>query len=79
MTETHEELQAKLAEARKKQILDAASRVIAMSGYHRATIKQIAKEARVADGASSGRRTLPRRSPETSRPSLLDTCGIAFN
>jgi TetR/AcrR family fatty acid metabolism transcriptional regulator len=50
MTETHEELQAKLAEARRKEILDAAARVIAMSGYHKTTIKQIAKEARVADG-----------------------------
>jgi TetR/AcrR family fatty acid metabolism transcriptional regulator len=39
-----------LITARKQQILDAATKVFAEKGFHRATIKEIAKAAGVADG-----------------------------
>ena len=43
-------IQAVIAEARRDQVLDAATRVFAERGFHKATIKQIASEAGVADG-----------------------------
>lgn len=36
--------------ARRNQILDAAARVFAQKGFHPTTIKDIAREARIADG-----------------------------
>lgn len=39
-----------LIEARREQVLDAATKVFAERGFHKATIKQIAREAEVADG-----------------------------
>src|SRR6266852_9291010 len=39
-----------LAAARRKQILDAATQVFAEKGFHRATIKEIARQAGIADG-----------------------------
>lgn len=39
-----------LADARKNQILDAATHVFAEHGFHAATIKEIAQQAGVADG-----------------------------
>src|SRR5215475_4761073 len=49
MTE-HDPIQAQLIAARTNQILDAATRVFAEKGFHRATIKDVAKAAGVADG-----------------------------
>ena len=43
-------IQALLTEARREQVLDAAAKVFAERGFHKATIKQIAREAEVADG-----------------------------
>jgi TetR/AcrR family fatty acid metabolism transcriptional regulator len=43
-------IQEQLAAARRGQILDAATRVFAEKGFHRATIKAIAREAGIADG-----------------------------
>ncbi len=40
-----------LVEERKKQILDAAAKVFAAKGFERATIADIAREARVAEGS----------------------------
>lgn len=39
-----------IAEARRTQILDAAFEVFAQKGYHKATIKDVARAAGVADG-----------------------------
>jgi AcrR family transcriptional regulator len=39
-----------MAEARRNQILDAAVQVFAEKGFHRATIKDVAKAAGIADG-----------------------------
>jgi AcrR family transcriptional regulator len=50
VSDSYDTLQAQIQEARRKQILDAATKVFSQSGYHKATIKQIAKEAAVADG-----------------------------
>jgi AcrR family transcriptional regulator len=50
MSEPSDPIQAQLIEARRKQILDAATRVFAARGFHSTTIRQIAKEAGVADG-----------------------------
>jgi AcrR family transcriptional regulator len=49
MTQT-DPIQAQLAAARRNQILDAATSVFAEHGFHRATIKDIAKAAGIADG-----------------------------
>ena len=38
--------------ARREQILDAATTVFAAKGFHRATIKEVARAAGVADGAA---------------------------
>jgi AcrR family transcriptional regulator len=43
-------LQEHLINARQNQILDAATQVFAAKGFHRATIRDIAKAAGVADG-----------------------------
>lgn len=43
-------VQAQLAAARRSQILDGATRVFAARGFHRATIKAIARAAGVAEG-----------------------------
>lgn len=39
-----------VAQARRNQILDAASRIFAEKGFHLTTIKDIAREANIADG-----------------------------
>jgi AcrR family transcriptional regulator len=43
-------IQAQLIAARRNQILDAATKVFAEKGFHRATIKDVAKAAGIADG-----------------------------
>jgi AcrR family transcriptional regulator len=43
-------IQAQLAAARRTQILDAATRVFASNGFNRATIRDVAQDAGVADG-----------------------------
>jgi AcrR family transcriptional regulator len=43
-------IQEQLIQARRRQILNAAVEVFADKGFHRATIKDIAKEAGIADG-----------------------------
>lgn len=43
-------IQQQLILARKNQILDAAARVFASKGFHAATIKDIARDAGIADG-----------------------------
>jgi AcrR family transcriptional regulator len=43
-------IQEQLIQARRRQILSAAIEVFADKGFHRATIKDIAKEAGIADG-----------------------------
>jgi AcrR family transcriptional regulator len=43
-------IQAQFIEARRHQILDAAAKVFAEKGFHPTTIKEIAREAGVADG-----------------------------
>jgi AcrR family transcriptional regulator len=48
--ERHDPIQEIVAAARRAQILDAATRVFAEKGLHRATIKDVARAAGVADG-----------------------------
>jgi AcrR family transcriptional regulator len=43
-------IQAQLVAARRTQILDAATRVFARKGFNRATIRDVAQDAGVADG-----------------------------
>lgn len=43
-------IQEQLIDARRDQILDAAAKVFAEKGYHPTTIKDIAREAAIADG-----------------------------
>lgn len=43
-------VQEQLITARKNQILDAAAKVFARKGFHPTTIKEIAREAGIADG-----------------------------
>jgi AcrR family transcriptional regulator len=50
MTKTPDPIQELLTAARRKQILDAATQVFAEKGFHRATIKDIAGKAGIADG-----------------------------
>ena len=50
MTRTPDPIQELVAAARRKQILDAATQVFAEKGFHRATIKDIARVAGIADG-----------------------------
>lgn len=47
---TIDAIQAQIIEARRNQILDAAAKVFAERGFHPTTIKDIAKEAGIADG-----------------------------
>jgi len=50
MSEARSDGQEQLAAARRAQILDAATRVFAEKGFHRATIRDIARAAGLADG-----------------------------
>ena len=50
MTDTRNPIQELLVTARRNQILDAATSVFAEKGFHRATIKEIARVAGIADG-----------------------------
>src|SRR5579859_2194200 len=50
MTRTPDPIQGLVTAARRKQILDAATQVFAEKGFHRATIKDIARVAGIADG-----------------------------
>src|SRR5215469_12740858 len=50
MTDARDPVQALLVTARRNQILDAATQVFAEKGFHRATIKDIAHVAGIADG-----------------------------
>lgn len=50
MTNSRGAFQTKVAALRRKQILDAAIAVFAERGFHRATVRDIAKAAGVADG-----------------------------
>ena len=45
-----EDLQEQLFTARRNQILDAATKIFAEKGFHATTIKDIAREAGIADG-----------------------------
>jgi AcrR family transcriptional regulator len=50
MSDIHDPIQQLLISARRAQILDAATTVFAEKGFHRATIKDIARQAGIADG-----------------------------
>ena len=50
MKNTHDPIQELLITTRRNQILDAATQVFAEKGFHRATIKEIAHVAGIADG-----------------------------
>lgn len=50
MPDIHDPIQQLLINARRNQILDAATTVFAEKGFHRATIKDIARQAGIADG-----------------------------
>ncbi len=50
MAKAHDPIQELLIAARRTQILDAATTVFAEKGFHRATIKDIARVASIADG-----------------------------
>jgi AcrR family transcriptional regulator len=50
MPDSHDPIQQLLISARRNQILDAAITVFAEKGFHRATIKDIARQAGIADG-----------------------------
>ncbi len=50
MSDTSDPIQELVIAARRKQILDAATQVFAEKGFHRATIKDIARVAGIADG-----------------------------
>src|SRR5450631_4371343 len=50
MADAPDPIQELLIQARRTQILDAATRVFAEKGFHRATVKDIARTAGVADG-----------------------------
>jgi TetR/AcrR family fatty acid metabolism transcriptional regulator len=50
MNESHNSIQELVIQARRTQILDAATRVFAEKGFHHATIKDIARVAGIADG-----------------------------
>jgi TetR/AcrR family fatty acid metabolism transcriptional regulator len=50
MTKTPDPIQELVTAARRKQILDAATQVFAEKGFHRATIKEMARVAGIADG-----------------------------
>src|SRR6266516_4469346 len=50
MPDPQNPIQELLVTARRNQILDAATKVFAEKGFHRATIKEIARVAGIADG-----------------------------
>ncbi|GAC1393856.1 MAG: TetR/AcrR family transcriptional regulator [Ktedonobacteraceae bacterium] len=50
MADALDPIQELLVQARRAQILDAATKVFAEKGFHRATIKDIARTAGIADG-----------------------------
>ncbi len=50
MPDTRDPIQELVITARRKQVLDAATQVFAEKGFHRATIKDIARVAGIADG-----------------------------
>src|SRR6266704_3908068 len=50
MTKNPDPIQTMLVAARRTQILDAAITVFSEKGFHRATIKEIARVAGIADG-----------------------------
>lgn len=50
MADSQNSFQKQLLKARRDQILDAATHVFAEKGFHRATIKDIARQAGIADG-----------------------------
>ena len=50
MTASPDPIRAQLIAARRSQILDAATKVFAEKGFHPTTIKDIAREAGIADG-----------------------------
>lgn len=50
MTDKSDPIRDVIAEARRTQILEAAIEVFAQKGYHKATIKDVARAAGVADG-----------------------------
>ena len=50
MPDPHNAIQELVIAARRNQILDAATQVFAEKGFHRATIKDIARVAGIADG-----------------------------
>ena len=50
MPKPNESFQEQVATLRKAQILDAATKVFAQRGFHRATIRDVARAAGVADG-----------------------------
>ncbi len=50
MTASPDPIQAQLIAARRKQILEAAVKVFAEKGFHQTTIKDIAREAGIAQG-----------------------------
>ena len=50
MNDTRDSIQELLITVRRNQILDAATKVFAEKGFHRATIKDIARVAGIADG-----------------------------
>ena len=50
MPDLHDPIQQLLISARRHQILDAATTVFAEKGFHRATIKDIVRQAGIIDG-----------------------------
>jgi len=50
MSESRDPFQEQVAALRRAQILDAATKVFAQRGFHRTTIRDVAKAAGVADG-----------------------------
>lgn len=50
MTDAGDSFQAQVAALRRTQILDAAAQVFAERGFHRTTVRDVAKAAGVADG-----------------------------
>src|SRR5579859_4268094 len=50
MPDGNKSIQEMVIAARRNQILDAATQVFAEKGFHRATIKDIARVAGIADG-----------------------------
>src|SRR5260370_38849477 len=50
MPDPQNPIQELVITARRNQILDAATQVFAQKGFHRATIKEIARVAGIADG-----------------------------